>query len=138
MTAQEHRSRGFIIALIATITWSTTGPLISYLVKTYSLPPLVLAFWRDLFVAFGMLAGLSVLSHVLLPLERSHWGFMILYGLTLAVFNSTWTFSVQYNGAAVATILSYFFLSEMLSGVQLGGSLLLLFGVILLRIADRS
>jgi drug/metabolite transporter (DMT)-like permease len=32
---------------------------------------------------------------------------MILYGLTLAVFNSMWTFSVQYNGAAVATVLAF-------------------------------
>ena len=32
---------------------------------------------------------------------------MIFYGFTLAVFNSMWTFSVQYNGAAVATVLAF-------------------------------
>jgi drug/metabolite transporter (DMT)-like permease len=32
---------------------------------------------------------------------------MVLYGFTLAVFNSIWTFSVQYNGAAVATVLAF-------------------------------
>jgi drug/metabolite transporter (DMT)-like permease len=32
---------------------------------------------------------------------------MILYGLTLAIFNSMWTFSVQYNGAAVATVMAF-------------------------------
>jgi len=32
---------------------------------------------------------------------------MVFYGFTLAVFNSMWTFSVQYNGAAVATVLAF-------------------------------
>jgi drug/metabolite transporter (DMT)-like permease len=32
---------------------------------------------------------------------------MLAYGLTLAIFNSMWTFSVQYNGAAVATVLAF-------------------------------
>lgn len=103
----SNSSRGFVIALIATLFWSTTGPLISYLVKTYSLPSLVLAFWRDLFVAFGMVVGLLVFSRARFSLDRKHWGFIILYGLTLAVFNLMWTFSVQYNGAAVATVLAF-------------------------------
>lgn len=100
-------SRGFTIALIATVLWSTTGPLIAYLSKTYGIPSLVLAFWRDLFVSLGMIAGLLVLSRPRLALTRRHWGFMTLYGLTLAIFNAAWTFSVQYNGAAVATVLAF-------------------------------
>ncbi|MCB9135304.1 MAG: EamA family transporter [Anaerolineales bacterium] len=100
-------SHGFLIALIATLLWSTTGPLISYLSKTYLLPSLVLAFWRDLFVSFGMVVGLLVLSRGRFALARAHWGFMTLYGLTLAVFNAAWTFSVEYNGAAVATVLAF-------------------------------
>ncbi len=100
-------SRGYAIALTATVLWSTTGILISYINRTYSLPSLVLAFWRDLFVALGMILGLTVFSHVRFHLSRRHWGFMALYGLTLAVFNAAWTFSVQYNGAAVATVLAF-------------------------------
>jgi drug/metabolite transporter, DME family len=100
-------SRGYLIALIATILWSTTGPIISYLSKTFSLPSFVLAFWRDLFVSLGMLAGLVVFSRSRLYLGHIHWGFMNLYGLTLAIFNSMWTFSVQYNGAAVATVMAF-------------------------------
>lgn len=100
-------SRGYFIALTATVLWSFTGILISYLSKTYQLPSLVLAFWRDLFVSFGMLVGLLVLSRARFQLRRDHWRFMILYGLTLAIFNSMWTFSVQYNGAAVATVLAF-------------------------------
>ena len=96
-----------MIALVATVIWSTTGIFISYLSKTYSLPSLVLAFWRDLFVSFGMVVGLLVFSRTRFQLDRRHWGFMVLYGLTLAIFNSMWTFSVQYNGAAVATVMAF-------------------------------
>jgi len=103
----SNSSRGFIIALTATIIWSTTGPLISYIVVTYKLPSLVLAFWRDLFVAFGMVVGLLIFNRNLFALDRKHWGLMVWYGISLAVFNSMWTFSVQYNGAAVATVLAF-------------------------------
>ena len=107
MKQTSQASRGFMIALTATIIWSTTGIIISYLSKTYSLPSLVLAFWRDLFVSFGMVVGLLVFSRARFQLDRRHWGFMVLYGLTLAIFNSMWTFSVQYNGAAVATVMAF-------------------------------
>lgn len=107
MPSSSPSSRGFLIALIATGLWSTTGPLIAYLSKTYALPSLVLAFWRDLFVSFGMVVGLLILSRGRFALARRHWGFMTLYGLTLAVFNAAWTFSVEYNGAAVATVLAF-------------------------------
>lgn len=100
-------SRGYVIALTATVLWSFTGILISYLSKTYSLPSLVLAFWRDLFVSFGMVIGLLMFSRARFYLARTHWGFMVLYGFTLAIFNSMWTFSVQYNGAAVATVMAF-------------------------------
>ena len=107
MKQTSQSSRGFMIALVATVIWSTTGIFISYLSKTYSLPSLVLAFWRDLFVSFGMVVGLLVFSRARFQLDRRHWGFMVLYGLTLAIFNSMWTFSVQYNGAAVATVMAF-------------------------------
>jgi drug/metabolite transporter (DMT)-like permease len=100
-------SRGYFIALTGTVLWSTTGVLISYLSKTYSLPSLVLAFWRDLFVTFGMLVGLLIFSRARFHLGGAHWAFMVFYGLTLAVFNSMWTFSVQFNGAAVATMFAF-------------------------------
>lgn len=107
MKTTSSYSRGYLIALIATVLWSTTGPFISYLSKTYALPSLVLAFWRDLFVSFGMLVGLLVFSRSRFHLDRSQWKFMLFYGLTLAIFNSMWTFSVQFNGAAVATVLAF-------------------------------
>ena len=107
MQTSSRFSRGYVIALTATVLWSSTGIIISYLSKTYSLPSLVLAFWRDLFVSFGMMVGLLVFSRARFRLARLHWGFIVLYGFTLAIFNSMWTFSVQYNGAAVATVMAF-------------------------------
>jgi len=107
MSNTSSFTRGYIIALVATILWSTTGPIISYLNKTYALPSLVLAFWRDLFVSLGMIAGLLIFSRDRLHLSREHWAFLAFYGLTVAIFNSMWTFSVQFNGAAVATVLAF-------------------------------
>jgi DME family drug/metabolite transporter len=107
MNKTSSYSRGYTIALIATLIWSFTGIFISYLSSTYAMPSLVLAFWRDLFVSFGMVIGLFIFSRTRFHLERSHWKFMVFYGLTLAVFNSLWIFSVQYNGAAVATVLAF-------------------------------
>ena len=141
-TSTSSHSRGYLIALTATVLWSTTGPLISYLSKTYSLPSLVLAFWRDLFVSFGMLVGLLIFSRARFRLERGNWSFIVLYGLTLAIFNSLWTFSVQYNGAAVATvmafsspamtaILSRIFLRETFNRIKILSILLSLAGIVL-------
>jgi len=138
---QKNQSRGYIIALTATVLWSTTGIIISYLSKTFALPSLVLAFWRDLFVSFGMVMGLLLFSRPRFQLERKHWGFMVIYGFVLAVFNSLWTFSVQYNGAAVATvmafsspamtaILSRIFLKEKFSSIKIVSILLSLAGII--------
>ncbi len=105
--ASVRFNRGYLIALAATLLLSFTGILISYLNRTYALPSLVLAFWRDLFVSVGMFIFLFMFKPALLQFHRLHRWFMIFYGLILAAFNSTWTFSVQYNGPAVATVLAY-------------------------------
>ena len=100
-------SRGYILALSAVLLWSFSGILISYLSVTYAVPSLVIAFWSVLFVALGMFTALMIFSRERFQLDRSHLKFMALYGFTFAVFHTTWTLSVQYNGAAVATFLVY-------------------------------
>lgn len=100
-------SRGYLIALSGTVLWSFTGILISLLSRNYSLPSLVLAFWRDLFVTISMVIALFLFSRSRFRMGGSHWKFMLLYGFTLSIFNTFWTFSVQYNRAAVATVLAF-------------------------------
>ena len=77
-------THGYFIALTATVLWSFTGILISYLSKTYQLPSLVLAFWRDLFVSFGMLAGLLALLTTSVRTWR-----LVTYLIT-ACFSAAW------------------------------------------------
>lgn len=102
------RFKGLGIALIATTFWATTGIIMSYLLKHYPLEPLTLAFWRDLFVGLGLLMGLRVWQPAALRLTRRDALFFLPYGFVgLAVFNGFWSFSVKYNGAAVATVLAY-------------------------------
>ncbi len=98
-----------LISLVGTAIWSTTAIFIAHLSNHYRLPPLVLAFWRDLFVALGLALGLGLLRPSLLPIPHPHRNpaFFIAYGFTLAIFNALWTPSVALNGAAVATVLVY-------------------------------
>jgi drug/metabolite transporter (DMT)-like permease len=135
-------SPGYLIGLTATVLLSFTGILISYLNRAYQLPSLVLAFWRDLFVVFGLLVAFSIFNRGRFRLERSHWSFFLLYGLSLSLFNSMWTFSVQFNGAAIATVLAFsspamtavmahFILHEHINRVKLLSIALSLPGIVL-------
>ena len=71
------------------------------------MPPMVIAFWRDFFVALSLLIVFSFVNRKLLYLGKSHLRFIIGYGFILAVFNALWTVSVNLNGAAIATVLVY-------------------------------
>lgn len=100
-------TRGYAIALISAAILSTTAIFIRYLTQVYQMPALVLAFWRDGFVALSVFMGLTLLRSVLLHLPRQHVPYLVGYGGVLAVFNSLWTLSVALNGAALSTVLAY-------------------------------
>ncbi|MFA4932570.1 MAG: DMT family transporter [Caldisericia bacterium] len=100
-------ARGYPIAVASAIILSTTAIFIRYLTQNYKMPALVLAFWRDSFVALTMLIALAILCPRLLRTERRHMGYLVAYGLMLTMFNSFWTLSVSLNGAAVSTVLVY-------------------------------
>ncbi len=100
-------SQGYLVCLVGTAVWSSTAIFIRYLTEEYQLPPLVLAFWRDLFVFLVLGVVLLLLKRNQLRLSRDRVVFFAVYGLVLALFNSLWTFSVAFNGAAVATVLAY-------------------------------
>ena len=104
-TSRSNLTRGYGIAVASAAILSTTAVLIRYLTEVYHLPPLVLAFWRDSFVALTLLPILGLRRPPLLPPGRQHLVYLILYGLLLAVFNSLWTISVALTGAAIATVL---------------------------------
>ncbi len=100
-------TKGYLIALVGIIFWSTTGVLIGYLVTNFKMPALLLAFWRSLLVCIVLLPALFLVRRSLLRLSRAQIGFYAFYGLILALFNSIWALSIKANGAAVATVLGY-------------------------------
>jgi drug/metabolite transporter (DMT)-like permease len=106
-TARSRAGRGYAIAIIGTALWSGTAVFIRYLTETYRMPPLVLAFWRDLIVAVGLAAALAFIAPGLLRLDARQRRFVLLYGFVLSIFNALWTVAVALDGAAVATVLAY-------------------------------
>ncbi len=105
--ASARIARGYTICIIATVLWSSAAVFIRFLTETYQIPPLVLAFWRDLTVSVIVFGVLALLSPGKLRLDRKHLWFVALYGFVLSIFNSLWTVSVDLNGAAVSTVLAY-------------------------------
>lgn len=104
--SRSPSARGVGTALGATALLSTTAILIRFLTER-QLPPLVLAFWREIFVAVALFAILAIFKPHLLRLPRRHLPFLALYGVVLLLFNATWSISVALNGAAIATVMAY-------------------------------
>jgi drug/metabolite transporter (DMT)-like permease len=103
----SNLTRGYSIALASAAILSTTAILIRHLTQTYHIPALVLAFWRDGFVAVSLLLIIVWLRPGLLTIKRRDLYYLGAYGFVLAIFNSLWTTSVVMNGAAVSTVLAY-------------------------------
>ncbi|MHB8070613.1 MAG: DMT family transporter [Candidatus Cryosericum sp.] len=99
--------QGYAIALVAAVILSTTAIFIRYLTQTYHMPALVLACWRDAFVAATMVLVLGLFRPGLLQVPRRHLRWLVMYGFMLTLFNAFWTLAVALNGAAVATVLVY-------------------------------
>ena len=100
-------TRGYAVALLSALILSTTAIFIRYLTENYGLPALVLAFWRDLMVAFTLLLVFGLSRPHLLRVDGRHLRYLVVYGFVLALFNGLWTLSVALNGAAVSTVLVY-------------------------------
>jgi drug/metabolite transporter, DME family len=151
LTASDraHLKRGYAIALTGVFFWSTTGIFISYLLKTYSLAPIALAFWRDLFVAIACGLGFAVLWPGGLRIHSDHRRFLLWYGVSLTATNGIWTYSVALNGAAVSTVLVYaspaltaiagrVFFKERLSPIRMGAVICSLLGCALVARANDA
>jgi drug/metabolite transporter (DMT)-like permease len=104
---RSNLTRGYAIAMVSAAILSTTAIFIRHLTQAYAMPPLVLALWRDGFVALTLLPWLALLRPRLLWAGRRHLRYLVLYGLVLAIFNALWTLSVALNGAAISTVLAY-------------------------------
>ena len=106
-TSGADLTRGYLAALGSAVVLSTTAIFIRHLTVAFQLPPLILAFWREVFVALTLLLILGLVRPSLLRMERRHLAFLVAFGLTLMIFNALWTTAVALSGAAIATVLVY-------------------------------
>ncbi|MGD8403849.1 MAG: EamA family transporter [Anaerolineales bacterium] len=100
-------ARGYTVALLSALILSTTAIFIRHLTHSYQLPALILAFWRELFVALTLLLVLRVVRPALIKIKKQDLSYLVIYGFVLAIFNSLWTLSVALNGASISTVLAY-------------------------------
>ena len=107
ISSPASTGRGYAMALTSAAILSTTAIFIRHLTETYHIPALVLAFWRDVFVALTLVILLGLFRRRLLRVNRRHLLYLAAYGLVLSLFNALWTQAVALNGAAVATVLVY-------------------------------
>jgi drug/metabolite transporter (DMT)-like permease len=107
MSTTNTSTQGYAVTLGAAVVLSTTGIFIRHLTQAYHMPALVLALWRDVFVAATLAAALALVRPGLLRIPRRHWLYLAGYGVALALFNAFLTVSIALNGAAVGTVLVY-------------------------------
>lgn len=100
-------TKGYLLAFVSTFFLGTTSIFIRYLTENFQLPAFVLAFWRDVFVVLTLFVFFGLTNPKLLILPKGKAVGYAVYGFVLAFFNIMWTFSVEQNGAAVATVLVY-------------------------------
>jgi len=143
-------TRGYLIAFVATVTWSSTGIFIGYLTTRFHMPPLVLGFWRVLIEAGVLFGVLALVARPQLHLGRRNVLFFVLYGFVLSVLHALWTVSVTLNGAAVATVLvhsspaftaliGWRWLDERLDALRIGAVVLSVVGCVFVSGAhDRA
>ena len=106
--AREIPLRGYLIVLSGTVIWALTGIVIKILLTSYGMETLTMAFWRVLIVTVFMFAALLLLDAKLLRVAPRDLGLFVVYGLIgIGVHQIVWISSVQYNGAAVATVIIY-------------------------------
>jgi drug/metabolite transporter (DMT)-like permease len=100
--------RGYLIVLGGTFFWSLTGIFIKILLTRYGMEPFSLAFWRVTIISTFLFLALALLKRQSLRISRRHLFLFVMYGLLgVTAHQIVWITSVNYNGAAVATMLNY-------------------------------
>ena len=98
--ANTNSNRGYLAAFGSSLFLAITGIFIRYLTVNFKLPALVLTFWREFFVALALVVAFIIFKPVLFKGIRKNLPYLAAYGVVLALFNSVWTLSVAFNGAA--------------------------------------
>jgi drug/metabolite transporter, DME family len=98
---------GYLISLLAAVSWAFTSPGISYLLGL-NMPRLTIAFWRDVFVALGIVAIFAVYNARLLRVDRKTLISLLIAGvISIGLYHVLWVYSVDLNGPPLAVVLVY-------------------------------
>ena len=107
-THREVPLRGYTTVLLGTVIWALTGIVIKVLLTTYQMETLTIAFWRVFFVTAFLFLALLIWDRKLFRIAPRDLGAFFVYGLIgIGIHQIVWISSVQYNGAAVATVIIY-------------------------------
>lgn len=139
MKTQKSVAAGYLLALAATILWSTFFPLVK--IFPPNINPIELSFWRWLFTGIGLLP-------FVLKALKSHWKLIIIHwrwlapagilgfsGYSILIFEAGHTSNATNMSLFAATapismaILSKIFFKESLSRSQIIGLLIAILGV---------
>jgi len=111
-SAPVHRRevplRGYVIILGGTVIWALTGIVIKILQTHYHMQTATIAFWRVFLVTAFLFLALLTINFEYLRIAPRDIVLFLFYGLIgVAAHQFVWITSVQYNGAAVATVIIY-------------------------------
>lgn len=142
MNHSSLAARGYLLALLATVLWSTVFPLVR--VIAFSMSPVEIAFWRWLLTFMAMLPfGIFALIRCL-PLLKQNWKWMVPAGvLGFSVYSilmfeagrTTDTTNLSLIAATAPVFMAFFamaFLGERLSFSQFAGLVTAVVGVVVL------
>jgi len=101
---------GYAMAFTSALILSTSGILVRHLSVIYHIPPMILAFWGNLFISVCLLFILELYYPFLMEIRRRDLGCLMTYGFLLAVFDILSTTSVAINGTAIVILLGWGFL----------------------------
>ncbi len=100
--------RGYVIVLGGTVIWALTGIVIKILLRQYTIAPVTIAVWRVMIITGFMLLVLGALDTRALHFSSRDLSLFLVYGIVgIGIHQLVWIASVQYNGAAVATVILY-------------------------------
>ena len=105
-TTRTKNISGVFLVIIASACWGTSGIFIFNIVNRSGLSAVGLAFWRDLFSALILLAGILIVKPKLLVVKKQDLPWLIGMGaISIGAFHIFWNISVLRLGASLATVI---------------------------------
>jgi drug/metabolite transporter (DMT)-like permease len=140
---------GFLLVVLATASWSTSGIFINWTVGDGNFTPVTLAFWRDLTTFLVLFVGIGLVKPSLLRVAKKDLPWLIMMGMiSIGSFHVLWNMNVLVNGAAVATVLqcnapifvtviAWLAWREPFSGRKIAAIVLAVIGILLISRLDQ-